>query len=701
MKENKENINYNSDRIIDDCMSNTRYFFVECARYFFRFIMWIILFCLWVAFFLFQIALWFITYIGSIYVLMLCLKLSQKIHDSDPQEWIIKYKIYDGSRVHINIKQSYDIIIMMTIYSCAFIFLSIIINLTLHICNKLKMKYMRRIFMYINYCLYILRFIFIMVVYTWIFPYYADKSSGDRAPISNERFYKELQNYNFNAPTDDMKYFWNLIAIGWVLYNIFTVIFGLPLKYSFSFTMAKFCFIYNREAVREGERGGERYQVCCFCNLFCNGDIDNDYIIEDEDLQNEQKYFGKNMTIYKVKYYGLLWMLDKIPPIVLPMCLQKKLSYTLIILSRIIMFFVQLFVFIGTIIGSFILPIYINKIQAILRLDENKNLYTIGIKNIKNIYHENEKSKITHTYNVNYNYNILNNMTIASLIIIYIFMIIHILNVLFLNLKNSYCIVLMRVLTRNVCRFIYISHIIMTCIYMISLMHFDNINMNGRNGFYLNDEDKIDDKIQEMDDDNFKEIKLYWIFCSCFCVMNIFISIFGFPIKYTVTFLTIIYNYNYVEPFEQSDKYTKEFLEKFIFSIYENKNFGVFGVISGICCRNNNNSINGPHNIGVNKERKRETEIEIKTETKKETEREIEMKNKNHVIVEIKEHDFIQNYEQCIICNDKKATCKSNHFNPCKHKVYCMNCHDNFRKRVFNKENYDRCPICRGSPVEL
>jgi hypothetical protein len=722
--------NYNSDYVINNCANNTCELLKKCSLYIISSIFCVLVFCLWLAFLIFQIALWFITYAGPVYVLILSLDLSQKIHNSDPQVWAFQYKkesMGSDLTMSANVKRPYDIMIMMTIYSCAFVFIAILINLLLHIFNKLKMKTMRKVFMYVNYGFYVLRFVYIMIVYTWTFPYYADSQDNghwaETSPMTGERFYKELQNNFPNAPIDDMKYFWNIVAIGWVIFNSFTAIFGLPMKYSFSFLMAKICCF----------SGGETDVLdqnccCCYWNCFCKSNIDEDYIIEDEDIHNENKYFGKEMTIYKIEYFGLLWLIDRIPPIILPECLRNTLSDILTFIAYTTIFFLQLFILCGTYIGMVILPIYIRKIQDILNDNNNKNynFYTIGIKNIGNIYYENEESKITHTYNISKNYNILNDMTKVSLIIIYIFILSHILNLIFLNLRKNYCIVLMTVLTRFGCRIIYVAHIVMTLIYIISMMHFDSVNMSGRNGFYLGDKNTIFIPLQKIKDKNFSEMKTYWLFCSCMCVINVFISIFGFPIKYPVTFLTKIYNYNYAEPFEQRDKYTKEFLEKFIFSIYENEDFGVFRIVKKICCCNNNaNNIvmNEPSHIITiidNIEIKEIKEKEIRTETEREKERETQTQQQQHVQIEIKEKEIRtktekktereieieiemenKNYEQCIICNEKKATCKSNHFNPCEHKVFCMNCHDNFRKRVFNKEIYDRCPNCRGSPVEL
>ncbi len=64
--------------------------------------------------------------------------------------------------------------------------------------------------------------------------------------------------------------------------------------------------------------------------------------------------------------------------------------------------------------------------------------------------------------------------------------------------------------------------------------------MNGNDGFYIGNSIKknIMIPLRNINNDDFIILRAFWILCSLLSVVNIFIAIFGFPLKYTVTFLS-------------------------------------------------------------------------------------------------------------------------------------------------------------------
>lgn len=643
-----------SEEIMENCCYDFWSFIGKSISYFFSGICWLV-------FFVFQLSIWFITYAGPIYLIILSLNTSQKIHDSDPVIWEIKtclnseycrdgtnYDRYDrkttydvryDKRSTYNVKESYDTLFMMTLISCAFVISLIFVNGLMWLTKKLKKTnstdYVVGVLFVLNWILYVCHVAYTWIIYMWSITWYANRKMDGKSQVFVEN----------NIPTDDIQYYWNMVCIGWLIYNIFVTIFGIPMKYAVCVIMLK-----------------QNENCCRYISRNDFGELDEEYS------------YG---TIYSIKYCGLNWIFDRLPTINCPDCYDKCVYGIIYIFKKVLLFswiVIQFMLVPCVYIGPFLICVLTFNLNNKIKESGDEEWYTTGVLNSKSLYVENNETKILTSYDVKEAYDVIIPMTIASVSCVYVLILSHIITIVSLHANRTRCTVITTIISRWCGYITYGLHSLSVWIvYVWTIAYYYDRNMSGQNGFYLKD------KTTPISNETQDQLELYWnVVCIGWLFCNLIITIFGIPIKYPIT---IIYNFSSFVVNDNEDLYDKESFENTIFSVYNTESIGIFMILSQLC----------------NKKKDQNTKVQT-FHTEQKPCHAIYGRGQNiHVVVEIeRENETID----CVICDDMSAKYKSNIDNKCSHIVYCQNCFKEFRKKVLSKEMEDQCPLCRSTAQE-
>jgi hypothetical protein len=588
---------------------------------------------------------------GSYYVIDLTLKTSQLMHNSDPiNAWPTdydncgngdSYSTTDGSQY--SIKHNYDVIFMSTIISVATVLLMILTNFLVSLKKCC-------FFEYLNIISFNIHIFYQLLFYFWMVARYS--SIGMNVNNGTKVCTKYLQQGNefklgeiMNG--DALNYYWNIVCIGWLLFNILISFIGLPMKYSYN--LISLC---------------DKNNELKWCKLEEN--------TTEENTNNcNLKYKFK---IYNIKYIGLLWMIEKLTiiikeclsnystnnPINLSIHTKYKIKKTFQVASYVVWSIIKLVLILITYVGIFYVCYMTSRIQSIINHNSTESWYTFGELNSKKLYNQNKKNALLDSYDAKNAFFSIYVMTVISLSLNFGIIISNIgavasskntnkISKSTLDIINTVCY--------SINLFSYCVNFAFTLlIYVWAIAYMSDRHMAGENGFYYKDKKtSVDAKTQN-------QLKLYWnVVCIGWLFYNLITTIIGIPYRDNISFIRYTLNANY--------------------NVYFSDN-QIFN-----WCRL----------------------VEPSAPPAKTKKRKYDRRNLNEsTTILITDHleyttsidtDSTSGNENCVMCLKK-----NNQLFPicnnisCGHKVYCESCLDKFKNKVERNEIKNACPLCRCQP---